>query len=271
MLVANSAAGSRKQVRVRLVALPAEHGGWSLLLEPVVLGLLLAPSVGGLLLSLAAVAAFLTRHPLKLVINEYRRGLRSSRTTLAQRFVLYYATLSLIAFGAAVDFSDPEFLVPLMLAAPLALLQLVYDGMGRSRSLAGELTGSVAMASVASSIVLAAGWPYRPAFGVWAILVARVVPTILYVRCRLRVLNGKPTSRVPALTSHALAVAFVPLLALANFVPLLTVLPLLVLLIRAIVGLTQEGRSFSAKKLGMQEIGFGAFTILSVYVAFVFS
>ena|SRR5438045_2599608 len=31
-------------VRIRLVALPVEHGGWGLTLEPIALGLLLAPS-----------------------------------------------------------------------------------------------------------------------------------------------------------------------------------------------------------------------------------
>ena len=35
-------------VRLRTVALPVEHGGWGISLEPVVLGLLVAPSASGI-------------------------------------------------------------------------------------------------------------------------------------------------------------------------------------------------------------------------------
>lgn len=33
-----------RTVKLRTVALPAEHGGWGFLFEPIVLGLLLAPT-----------------------------------------------------------------------------------------------------------------------------------------------------------------------------------------------------------------------------------
>ncbi|MFN8095814.1 MAG: YwiC-like family protein [Vicinamibacteria bacterium] len=57
-------------------SLPAEHGGWGLLAEPIVLGLVLAPSAGGSCLALAALAAFLARHPLRLVLMDRRKGAR---------------------------------------------------------------------------------------------------------------------------------------------------------------------------------------------------
>jgi hypothetical protein len=56
----------------RSVAIPSEHGGWGLTLEPVLLGLLIAPSVGGLALGIAAFGAFLVRTPLKLVFVDRR-------------------------------------------------------------------------------------------------------------------------------------------------------------------------------------------------------
>ena len=36
---------SRRGVRLKTLALPTEHGGWGITLEPVVLGLLVAPTV----------------------------------------------------------------------------------------------------------------------------------------------------------------------------------------------------------------------------------
>jgi hypothetical protein len=53
------AAGERSTLRA--VAVPTEHGGWSLTLEPVLLGLMVAWSWPGLSLGVAAMLAFLAR------------------------------------------------------------------------------------------------------------------------------------------------------------------------------------------------------------------
>src|SRR5687768_18395179 len=57
-------------IRIRSVALPAEHGGWSMLLEPIVLGLRLVPPWPGACLALALAGAFLARHPFKLRVGK---------------------------------------------------------------------------------------------------------------------------------------------------------------------------------------------------------
>ena len=62
----------------RPVVIPAEHGGWGFMLEPVLLGLLVAPSPAAGLFALATIAAFLLRHPLKLTLADRRRGLRTA-------------------------------------------------------------------------------------------------------------------------------------------------------------------------------------------------
>ncbi|MBK8334978.1 MAG: YwiC-like family protein [Acidimicrobiaceae bacterium] len=50
---------------LRSVALPTEHGGWGLTLEPVLLGLLLRWSGAGLCLGVAAFVAFMAAHPVE--------------------------------------------------------------------------------------------------------------------------------------------------------------------------------------------------------------
>jgi len=52
----------------RTVVLPREHGGWSLIAEPALLGLLVAPSWAGVALALAGLVAFLARQPLRLFL-----------------------------------------------------------------------------------------------------------------------------------------------------------------------------------------------------------
>src|SRR3954465_4543353 len=82
-------------VRLKTLALPTEHGGWGITLEPVVLGLLVAPSLAGAGLALATVGAFLVRHPFKIVTGDRRRGRRFARTPYAERFTLVYAATGL--------------------------------------------------------------------------------------------------------------------------------------------------------------------------------
>ena len=73
---------AKQRSTLRTVALPSEHGGWGLTLEPVLLGLLVAHSVSALCIGLAAVLAFLARTPLKLAVVDARRGRTLERLSL---------------------------------------------------------------------------------------------------------------------------------------------------------------------------------------------
>ena len=251
-------------VRVKTVALPTEHGGWGITLEPVLLGLLVAPTSAGAGLALATVAAFLARHPFKIIAGDRRRSRRFARTPVAERFTILYASVALAGFAfALLQAQSFAFLLPLALAAPLGGVQLWYDARGQSRGLLPELAGSVAMGSVAASVTLAGGAPWPLALGLWAVLAARFVPAILYVRARLDVLHGKAESRLPSLVAHATALAFVAALAYARVLPLLAVLMMAVLFGRALYGFARAWPS-TAKRVGFSEIIFGALTVAAV-------
>ena len=257
-------------VRVKTVALPTEHGGWGITLEPVLLGLLVAPSTAGAGLALATVGAFLARHPFKIVAGDRRRGRRFARTPVAERFTILYACVALAGFAfALLKAQGFAFLLPLALAAPLALVQLWEDAAGRSRGLLPELAGSIAMGSVAASIALAGGASWTLALGLWVVLAARFVPAILYVRARLDVLHGKAESRLPSLVAHAAALAIVAALAYARVLPLLAVVVMALLLARALYGFARQWPS-TAKRVGFGEIAFGALTVIAVAVGVVF-
>ena len=91
-MTASSVSAARTTPRprslVRSVAVPSEHGGWGLTLEPGLLGLLVAPSAAGALLAIAALIAFVSRTPLKVVLVDRWRGRRLERTVIAARVVL---------------------------------------------------------------------------------------------------------------------------------------------------------------------------------------
>jgi YwiC-like protein len=244
---------------VRSVALPVEHGGWGLLGEPLLLGLLLAPSVPGLGLALASLGAFLARHPLKLVLADRRRRTRYPRTALAERFVLLYGAITLA--GLAVALTGPRAAwIPLLVATPLALIQLGYDAKHHGRALAPELLGAVALGAVAAAILLAGGWPARVAVGAWVLLAVKAVTCVLYVRARFRLDRGLGGSTTPVLAAHALAMGLAVALALSGGGPWLGTLAFALLTGRAAHGLSSHRPPLKPRQLGMRELVYGITT-----------
>jgi hypothetical protein len=264
LIAASHLKASSRGIRIRPVALPVEHGGWGLLFEPIVLGLLLAPSPAGVCLSVAAMGAFLARRPFKLAIGDLRRRRRSSRTKLAERFAIFYVCIATLGLAVAIKTAGVGFLLPLLFATPIASVQLLYDSVGRSRALMAELAGSISIGAVVTAIVIAGGWPRPMAFGLWVILAARTVPTILYLRARLRLLHRKPASPRVVIIAHLLAILIVFGLARAGVVPLLAVAALVILLLRAVISFLKSGERVTAKGLGLRELGFGAMTVFAV-------
>ena len=252
--------------KFRAVALPPEHGGWALILEPILLGLLVAPSMVGLFISLAALACFLARHPIKLAIGDRRRKRLLQRTSLANKFALLYATLAVVFFATTIAISaERGFLLPLVIAAPLIFIQLLYDVRGQSRNAIAEIVGALAVGSISTAIALAAGWSKPTAYALWIIVACRHVPTILYLRVllsRRRQKQGAIGNAV-VIVVQVLALIAILFLLFLKIAPSLAILVFAVLSIRAVVGLVNQ-RELTPKQLGISEIVFGAFAVLTV-------
>ena len=248
--------------------MPAEHGGWGFLLEPVVLGLILAPSASGWCIGGAALAAFLVRHPLKLALMDRRRGAWYPRTGLAVRFALGYAGGALLLAGAAWGLARAPFWPALVLGAPAGLVALGYDARGRSREALPEAAGAVALGASVSAIALAGGLPSGVAYGAWALLALRAIPAVLFVRARLRLDRGLPAGVSLALGSHVVAVAGGVTLAAAGWGPWLGVLALALLLGRAAQGLSSRRAKLRPKDLGFREMGWGLVTLALLAVGY---
>lgn len=167
------------------VALPSEHGGWGLTLEPVLLGLLVAPSWGGLALGVAAFAAFLVRTPLKLAVIDRRRHQWAQRSQLASRIAATEAIIIGLAAALALLASGPRWTVAVAVAVPFVAVELAYDIRSRGRRLLPELCGAIGIAAVSAAIVLAAGEGARFAASMWLILAARSVAAIPFVRVQI--------------------------------------------------------------------------------------
>lgn len=254
--------------RLRPIALPLEHGGWALLLEPALLGILVSPSWAGLLLAVAALGAFLCRHPLSLAMSDLRRGKRYPRTSLALGFAVGYGLLSIVALVGALLLAVEPFWLALVLALPFGLLQLIFDIRRRSRQLLAELAGVVALGALAPAISLASGGTLSLALALWAVICARGLPAIIYVRARLRLIRGEPISIAPALFAHIIALIGVIGLTVGGWLPWLASLAVAGLLIRAWWFLDPRRVSARAVIVGAQETTLGLLTVALVALGF---
>ncbi|MEF3274515.1 MAG: YwiC-like family protein [Chloroflexus sp.] len=254
----------RSPVRLRLIALPVEHGGWGLLGAPIVLGLWLAPSLAGIWLCLAAVGAFLARQPLKLAVADYYRGRRYPRTVWAERFVVGYGILILIGLGLAIYSAAAPFWPPLALAAPAALVQLIFDLRKQSRELVAELSGAVAISALAAAIVMAASWPLSTALLLWLLLAMQAITAIIYVRIRLRLARHEPVRRASALLWHSLALTIVGGLLISGAVGWPVVAVFALLMLRCWMGLRPRFLTTPTPLVGVQEVLFSLITVVGI-------
>ena len=178
----------------RAVAMPREHGGWGLTLEPVLLGLAVAWSFPGLLIGVAAFGAFLARTPLKFVAVDVRRHRWRERSTLASRIAGAELTVVAAAVAVAVAIAGARWLAPIAVAAPLVAIEAWYDVRSRSRRLVPELCGAIGIAATAAAIVLADGDDAPLAAALWLVLAARSVGSIPYVRTQIARMHRRVTS-----------------------------------------------------------------------------
>jgi 4-hydroxybenzoate polyprenyltransferase len=193
-------------VSLRQVAIPSEHGGWSLTLEPALLGLIVAPSLAGAALAVAALLGFLLRTPLKLVFVDRRRGRTLPRTELATRAAVGYLVLLVAALTIAATLGEPSLWPPLIIALPLFAVEFAYDVRSKSRRLIPELVGTIGIGAVVAAIVLADGGQPSLAYGLWMISAARAVAAIPFVRLQLRRSKDQAASVLRSDAAQGLAV-----------------------------------------------------------------
>lgn len=252
-------------VRWQAVALPPEHGSWGLVGEPVALGLLVAPAWASLLVGLGAFAGFLAYRPVKVAWGDLRRGRRYPRTTLALRFAAGFALAAALALAAGLALAGPGWLLPFALAAPFGIVFVAYD-LRPGRTWQAEVAAPVAFAATAAAMGVAGGLPPAVALSLWAVMAARSVPSVLYVRERLRLERGEPARAALAVAAHGAGLVAVAALAAAGWLPWLAAAAVALLLARAAWGLSRLRRPATPRAVGFGEIVWGVVTVVLIAV-----
>ncbi len=239
----------------RAVAMPSEHGGWGLTLEPVLLGLVVAWSGAGVALGVAAFTAFVVRTPLKLVAVDLRRRRWLDRSRLALRI----AKVELIVLGSTVALAFAlagwSWLVPVVVAGPLVAIELSFDVRSRGRRLVPQLCGAVGITAVAASIVLAAGRSNGLAAGVWLVLTARAVGAIPFVRVQILRLRGPHGPVWQSDLAQVVSVAVATAAVIADHRLLFGLVGVVILAAMQFVWVRRA--PIPAKQVGLRQMGMG--------------
>ncbi len=251
----------------RQVAVPSEHGGWSLTAEPVVLGLLVAWSGPGLAFGLAAMVAFVARTPLKVVLVDRRRKRWLDRSRLAARIAtVELIVIGLLAVWGATRAENDWFWVPLAVAAPLVGMELWFAMRSRSRRLVPELAGTIGIGSVVAAITLIADEPAALAIGLWVVVSARAVAAIPYARAQVFRAHGRPVRRWHSDLAQVVAVAVATVAWALGAIPLAPVLAMAALAAFNVVALRAPVRRVVV--IGLEQVVAGlvvvAVTAISV-------
>jgi hypothetical protein len=245
------------------LALPVEHGGWSMLLEPIVLALLVAPSVAGSLIAAAALLAFLARHPLKLFVQDVRRRKQFARTRICAWLALAYAGASAMALFPAVTMSGSRVLLPLAAGALLALIQFALDLRQRGRSFVAEICGACATATTAAAIAVASHRSWEVALTLALLAASLTLPAILFVRAILR-----HERRTTTMVLHGAAVIGAAILWQRGLTPAVAIAVMAMLLLRAAIGLQAKAIP-AAKTIGIREAIAGAAAVLIIAAGYI--
>jgi hypothetical protein len=258
----------RSKIPAKSVALPVEHGAWGFLFEPLLAGVILAPSPAAFFITLFVVGAFLMRQPLKFYLGDRLARKTLPRTGLARRFVRIFGAITGVGLLGTLLFAPLPSLLPFAAAAPIVVYLISQDLARQSRELVPELLAAAALASSIAVVTLAGGIAPIQAFAFWSLMVARLIPSVLYVRSRLRLEKGKHYNPLASTVTHIVAVGLVAALYTYGLSSILTIWFSVFLAGRAIYGLSGFEPSRTAKKLGVLEVVYGVIYALTLVIGY---
>jgi len=251
--------------KIRAVALPTEHGGWSLTLEPAILGLIVAWSWHGLALACVGMLAFLVRTPLKIVMVDKRRKRWLERTSVALRVSIVELSLIIVLTFLGAIGANQKLWLPLILALPLFGIQLWFDIRSKSRRLLPELCGTIGIGALASAIVLADGADIKLAIGLWVVVGARAIAAIPYVRTQVFRRRGKSVQISHSDIAQIFAVISI---TIAYYLGVTFVTCLALISLAAVFNIVAVRMPASpAKVVGIQQMFFGFAVIFGTAIA----
>ena len=241
--------------------LPREHGAWTMLAIPMLLGLAEGGARAGAawLVPPATVLVFLAHHAIVPWAQRARERKPSPPRYAARRLVwgAAHLTLAVLVFACAVLVARPvargPFLAIASLASALAAVYAVAAVWGHARSIGFEALGLAGVSLSAPMMAAAAGRPPgRSLFGAAALVFGYFLSSIAYVRAQERVRNERPAAIRACVVAHLALAAMLVAAASFGALPPWWWLAFVPVVVRTAWGLAAPPPNLRA--LGMREI-----------------
>ncbi len=236
------------------VAYPCEYGAWGFFLEPIVLALLISYTTDGLLIGISAFLLFLAYQPSTYIIKQ------TPKTLLAISYVVlsvYLLITTLILYCVIYSSSNYFFFWPFLLAIFLMVIFKISEAANINRKLFFELIPQVAVALMASSILLKNNWELEFVVGFVIIVFSRSIQTVFYINNKLKFVKGfKPNKTIVDL----IGISFLLILIFLydkEIVPLLSIFAVVGLMFRVYLGFQNSLQNEKVKIIGIKEFIYG--------------
>jgi hypothetical protein len=173
---------------------------------------------------------------------------------VAWRFAISELLLVAGAMALAIAAAGWSWLVPFAAAAPLFAVELWFDIRSRGRYLVPELCGAIGITAAAAAIVIAGGEPLGLAVAVWAVLGARALASVPFVRAQVVRLRG---NAAPASTDGFQVAAALTAVAATIFDHRVVLGAATVVLLAAVQAAGLRRPVPPIKVLGLRQMAFG--------------
>ena len=247
------------------VALPKEHGSWGFVLEPLLLSLIVAFTIDGLLLALATFILFLSNQPLRIFVN---KSSSHKIRSIAVFVLLFYLLVSAVLLVLPILHLELEKLLPFLggiLLMPIYFFAVIKKF---SRNLFVELLPIFSMTLIAISIItFDNSFNYNPIiFGM--LLLSRAITTVIYVSAKVKESKGFEFSVRYTHILNFVFLLFIIFASFTNHLPLLSILGLVLLTLRSVIGFSQFNFTKTIKQIGVMEFIYGSLFVIINGIAF---
>lgn len=247
--------------RIKQVAFPREHGSWGFVLEPLTLALLVAFTTDGFLIALSTFFIFLAHQPIRVLLNK-KKNKRSVVKKTAFIVLLFYLAISSVLLLYVISKEALFVFIPFVIAIVVMTIYLVLELLQLNRNLFTELFAPVAITFIAASIVLSADWELNKVFVFWLLLLSRSIPTTFYLHEKIKMLKKVTVNKFLTNFSGILFLAAISFFAAKRLLPYLSILAVLILVVRAFIGLSRNDKKISIRRIGILEFIYGGVFVI---------
>jgi len=253
------------KLHIKKVSFPPEHGSWGFVLEPLILSVLVSYSIQGLLLAVSSFFIFLNHQPVRVLLN---KKVNKQLFLPALLFFTIYSAFIFISFFNVYRNTIIENLLPFVVAILLMLIFFVLELRQKGRKLIAEFIAPISITFIGVSIVLIGGWNIYAAITFAVVLLARSITTVLYIHLKVQHIKKKNFSKQLLYFTETVFFVLLVLLMLSNLVPMLSIIAVIMLIVRAVYGLSNKGLLENIKTMGIKEFIFGILYLVIVYIGY---